>query len=91
MLVQYLEEMIRISCPLNTTQLKLKFAEIIQTRKTPFSNGMLGKSWIRWIREKNPFLVLRSSEALNMNRAKALCSQNVALFYKNLENLYSQL
>ena len=88
--IQYLEEMVKISCPLNIAQLKLKVAEITQTRKTPFTNGMLGKSWIKWFREKHPFLVLRSPEALDMNRAKALCPQHVTFFYKNLEDLYSQ-
>ena len=33
-LVQYLEEMVRISCPLNSTQLKQKVAEMTQTRMT---------------------------------------------------------
>ena len=36
---QYLEEMVRISCPLNTTQLKLKVAEIIQGRSTQYQEN----------------------------------------------------
>ena len=43
-LVQYLEEMVRISCPLNPTQLKLKVAEMTQTRMIPFRNDIPRKS-----------------------------------------------
>ena len=88
MLVQYLEEMVQISCSLNTTLLKLKVAKITQIILTSFTNSISRKSWIRWFRERHPYLVLRSPKALDMNRAKALCLQNVAHFYKNLEDLY---
>ena len=89
-LVQYLEEMVRISCPLNPTQLKLKVAEMTQTRMIPFRNGIPGKSWIRWFKNRHPELVLRSPQPLDMNRAKALNPTNVAQFYANLEDLYFQ-
>ena len=43
-LMQYLQEMVRVSCPLNIIQLRTKVAELTQTRWTPFTNGNLGKS-----------------------------------------------
>ena len=43
-LVQYLKDMVKISCPLTTIQLRLKVGEIIQARMTPFTNGVSGKS-----------------------------------------------
>ena len=43
-LVQYLKDMVKISCPLTTIQLRLKVGEIIQARMTPFTNGASGKS-----------------------------------------------
>ena len=43
-LVTYLEDMVRVSCPLNITQLKANVAEITQTMLTPFTNGIPGKS-----------------------------------------------
>ena len=89
-LVQYLEEMVRVSCPLNITQLKLKVAEITQTRMTPFTHGILGKSWIKWFRQRHPNLVLRFPQPLDLNRARALCPQSVEQFYQNLESLYQQ-
>ena len=36
-LVFYMEKMVRVCCPLNTTQLKAKVAELCQTRSTPNS------------------------------------------------------
>ena len=89
-LVTYLEDMVRVSCPLNITELKAKVAEITQTRLTPFTNGILGKSWMKWFRNRHPYLVLRKPEGLDLNRARALCSQNVARFYDNLKDLYDQ-
>ena len=89
-LVQYLEEMVRVSCPLNITQLKLKVAEITQTRMTPFTHGIPGKSWIKWFRQRHPNLVLRFPQPLDLNRARALCPQTVEQFYHNLESLYQQ-
>ena len=88
--MKYLEEMVRVSCPLNITQLKAKMGEITQTRLTPFTNGIPGKSWMKWFRNKHPYLVLRKLEGLDFNRAEALCPQNVERFYQNLANLYEQ-
>ena len=38
-LVQYLEEMVRVSCPLKNPT-KVKVTKITQTRMTPFINGI---------------------------------------------------
>ena len=43
-LVHYLEEMVRLACPLNTSQLKIKVVEMTQTRITPFKDGTPNKS-----------------------------------------------
>lgn len=43
----YMEEMVGWGCPLNNvniSQLKAKTAKIIQTRLTPFTSGVPGKS-----------------------------------------------
>ena len=87
-LVYYMEEMVRMSCPLNTTHLKLKVMELIQTRMIPFKNGILEKSWIKWFRLRHPQLELKKPEAFDMNRIQRLCPTNVLQFYENLERLY---
>ena len=45
-LLTYLDEMLRVSCPLNVTQLKAKVGEITRTRLIPLTNGIPGKSWV---------------------------------------------
>ena len=87
-LLQYLEEMVKLVCPLNTTELRAKVVEITQTKVTPFKNGMLGKSWLKWFRNRYPKLVLRVPQGLDMNRARALCPKIVEIFCSNLETLY---
>ena len=88
--VKYLEEIVRIACSLNTNQLQLKVAEIIQTRLTPFTNGIPQKSWVKWFKLRHPQLIMRSSEALDVNSAKTLNIEIVTQFYQNLEELYPQ-
>ena len=80
-------EMARLAHPLTPTDLKLKVAKICQTRPTPFSDGILGKSWLHWFRKRHPNLVLRQSQVLELNRARNLCLSLVQVFYDNLENL----
>ena len=87
-LVQYLKDMVKTSCPLNTTQLRLKVAEITQARMTPFTNGVPRRFWIKGFKQRHPQLVLRMREALNMNRVKDLSPTSVFHFYYNLEQLY---
>ena len=43
-IVQYMEDMVITSCPLNTTQLRLEVAKITQATMIPFTNGDLGSS-----------------------------------------------
>ena len=89
-LVTYLEDMVRVSCLFNITHLKAKVAEITQIRLIPFTNGISGKSWMKWFRNRQPYLFLRKPKGVDLNRARALCPQNVARFYDNLKDLYDQ-
>ena len=89
-LIHYLEEMVDLGHLLNPSQLKTKVGEMIQSRLTPFKQGILGNSWVKWFRVRNPHLVLRQPQSLDSKRARALCPSNVERFYTNLESLYSQ-
>jgi hypothetical protein len=89
-LCQYLEEMVRWGHALTPTQLRVKVAQLTQTRPTPFTNGMPGISWLKWFRKRHPEFTLRQPQGLEMKRAKALCPENVASLYMNLSNLYDQ-
>ena len=40
LVVQYLEDIVKVSCSLNTFQLQLKVAKITQTKMTPFAKGI---------------------------------------------------
>jgi hypothetical protein len=68
----------------------LKVAEICQDRSNLFTHGIPGQGWLRWFRIRHPELTLRSSQGLEVNRAKNLCPQNVASLYGNLQILYAQ-
>jgi len=76
--------------PLTITQLRLKVAEIVQTRETPFRDGIPGSSWLRWWRCRHLDLVLRSTQGLETNRARVLCPKNVASFYHNFQTVYAK-
>ena len=89
-LVHYLQEMVKVFCPLNITQLRAKVTKLTQTSWIPLTNGIPEKSWIKWFKNRHPDLVLRVPEGLDLNRAKALCPQNVERFYENLKDLYEQ-
>ena len=82
--MHYLQEMVRVSYPLNITQLKAKVGELTQTKWTPFTNDIPRKSWIKWFKNKHFDLILHVFEGLDLNRARALCPQNVERFYNNL-------
>ena len=84
------EEMVRVCCPLNTTQLKAKVAELCQIRSIPFTNGVLGKSWMKWFKRRHLHLVQRVQESLDLNKAKALCPTTVDRCYENLKHLYEE-
>ena len=88
-LVQYLIEICNRELGLSPTQLKIKVYEMIRTKWTPFKNGKPGSGWMWWWKRCHPELSLRSSQALETTRENGLCKENVASFYKNLENLAS--
>ena len=47
-LCKYVLDMAEVGFPLTPIQLQQKAAEITQERPTPFTNGMPGRSWLKW-------------------------------------------
>ena len=45
-LVAYVVEMVRLAHPLTSNDLKLKVAEICQTKHPPFKDGIPRRSWL---------------------------------------------
>ena len=84
----YMIKMQEIGHPLSMQQLRLKVATIVQERVTPFRDGIPGDSWIKWFKKRHPDLTIRNSQGLEFARAKGLCPENVATFYKTLQDLY---
>ena len=68
----YMREMAEYGHPLTTEQLKLKVALLTQERPTPFTNGVLGNSWLMWFRNRHPNLTVSQSQSLEFARAKGL-------------------
>jgi hypothetical protein len=89
-LEQYLLQMQDLGYPLTIGQLRLKVAQMVETRENPFRNGIPGAGWLRWFRRRHPNLALRSTQGLEVNRARNLCPENVSSFYHNLQTLYGQ-
>jgi hypothetical protein len=90
-LVTYLHDMANRGFPLTWLQLKLKVASLVQDgRETPFKDGVPGSGWVRWFRKRHPEVSLRSAQTLELARAKSLCPENVATFYHNLEEAYTE-
>ncbi|KAI5070476.1 hypothetical protein GOP47_0014819 [Adiantum capillus-veneris] len=69
---------------------KLKVAEICQTRHTLFTNGILGRSWWKGFRRRHPQLVIRVSEGLDQSRAIRFRPKIVKTLYENLRMLYDE-
>jgi hypothetical protein len=88
--VEYMLKMAALGYPLTLGQLKLKVGTMVQERANPFTNGIPGKSWIYWFRRRHPHLVLRSSQGLEIARARGMCKENVDTFYHNLSELYAE-
>jgi hypothetical protein len=88
-IVKYLIDMCDRDYGLSPTQLKMKVYEITKNRWTPFKHGIHGSGWMRWWRHRHPELTLRGSQVLEATRAKGLSQSNVATFYDNLEQFYS--
>jgi hypothetical protein len=87
-LTTYMTQMQEYGHPLSIQQLRLKMATITQERVTPFRDGILGDSWVCWFKKRHPNLTLKTSQGLEFARARGLCPDNVASFYRNLEQLY---
>ena len=51
----------------------------------PFTNGVLGNSWVMWFRNRHLDLTVRQSQSLEFLRAKGLNAEKMATFYKNPE------
>jgi hypothetical protein len=90
-LVTYLHDMANCGFPLTWLQLKLKVASLVQDgHETPFKDGVPGNGWIRWFHKRHPEVSLRSAQTLEMARARSLCPENVASFYHNLQEAYTE-
>ena len=87
-LVNYIYLMLHWDHPMTPTQLKNKVGEITQDTITPFKDGILGQSWMRWFRVRHPKLVLRMPQGLDHKRARAVNPETVANFFGDLEALY---
>ena len=57
-LEEYILKMQEYGYPLSIDQLRLKVAEIIQDRVTPFRDGILGYGWIKWFKKRHLNLAL---------------------------------
>ena len=89
-LVKYLIQMCDGGYGLSPTALHMKVYEIMQSRWTPFRDGVPGNGLMRWWKKRHLDLTLRVSQALESARAKGLCEENVRSFYNNLQHLYSR-
>jgi hypothetical protein len=90
LLVDWMLKMANLGYPVNMGELKAKVFELTQTRPTPFTDGIPGSSWVKWFRRRHPYLTLRSSQGLELARARGMCPENVSTFYENLKLLYTQ-
>jgi hypothetical protein len=62
---------------------------MIQTRVTPFQNGILRKTWWRWLENQHPNVVIRQDEGLETCRTQGLIVVYYIKFYTNLVSLYN--
>ncbi|MCO5552272.1 hypothetical protein L7F22_005784 [Adiantum nelumboides] len=69
---------------------KLKVAEICQTRHTLFSNGIPCKSWWAGFRKRHPNLVFRVGESLDQSRATRFRPEIVKSLHDNLHSSYEK-
>jgi hypothetical protein len=61
---------------------------MIQTRPTPFRNGLLGDSWWYWFKHRH--LKLNHVEGLDISTAQGLTTSSCNLFYPKLTSLDTQ-
>jgi hypothetical protein len=59
-------------------------------RQTPFKEGIPGAGWLRWFWKRHPEISLRTSQGLDLGRAKGLSPDHVSTFYENLEGLLAK-
>ena len=86
----YMIDMAQYDHPLSTEKLRLKVALMTQERPTSFTDGIPEKEWLCWFKKRHLDLIRRQAHGLELARAKGLCAENVASFYKNLEKLYQK-
>jgi len=76
--------------PLTIKDLIEKIAEMVQKRPNPFINGVLGASWLKWFKKRNPQYTFRVAQELEVNRTQGLCPSHMKSFYDNLETIYGK-
>ena len=89
-LCKYILGMAEIGLPLTPIQVQHKVAEITQERPTPFTNGIPGRSWLKWFLHRHPKISLRSPQSLDQKRARSLNPNTTRRFYENLSKLYEE-
>ena len=83
-LVKWMLEMQDHAHPISILELRRKVAEITQEQWTPFTDGIPGRGWLKWFRNRHPELILRSSQGLEEGCARGLNPSSVASLYENL-------
>ena len=84
LIIEFMDEMVKIGQPLTLHMLKLKVAEICQGILTPFKDGIPGNNWLYWFRQRHPHLVMRVPQRLEIARAKAMNPTIGHGFHSNL-------
>ena len=89
-LVKWMLEMQEHAHSICIMELRRKVVEITQDQWTPFKDGIPGRGWLHWFRNRHPELTLRSTQALEEACAKGLNPNSVASFYDKLQAAYQQ-
>jgi hypothetical protein len=63
---------------------------MIQSKDTPFTNGIPGLGWLCWFKRRHLELFVKLVQGLDTKRARSLCVENVSSFYENLSSLYAK-
>jgi hypothetical protein len=58
-------------------QLKMKVAEVTQTRPTPLKNGMPTESWWHWLQKRHPNISIKVAEGLEVSKAQGLTTKTI--------------
>lgn len=59
-LVKWMLDMQDVAHPISIIELRTKVTEITQERWTPFRDGVPGRGWLRWFRNRHPELTLQT-------------------------------